>query len=85
MALHRDGDKFNNRADNLYWGDYDDNMQDRIRHRRHFNSKTHCKRDHELTEDNIYRMEGKPNRYCRKCRRIRHQKWYDKVKEDRNG
>lgn len=85
MVLHRDGDRFNNRPENLYWGDYDDNMQDRIRHGRHFNSKTQCKRGHELSEDNVYRIKGSTSRYCRKCRKIRHRKWYENVKEARNG
>lgn len=85
MALHRNGDKFDNRPENLYWGDYDDNMRDRISHGRHFNAKTHCKRGHELTEDNVYVAPQKPNaRYCRKCRRIRHQKWYEGVRNERS-
>lgn len=87
MALHADGNKFNNSAENLYWGDYNDNMKDRISHGRHFNTtKTHCKFGHELTKDNIYTPPKKPkSRYCRKCRKRRHDKWYAAVKEDRDG
>jgi len=86
MALHSDGNKFNNSSENMYWGDYDDNMKDRIDHGRHFNVKTDCKYGHALTEDNVYRVASKPNaRYCRKCRKRRHDKWYDAVKEARNG
>lgn len=86
LALHRNGYPGDNRASNLYWGDYDDNMKDRIRHGRHFNTKTHCKRGHELTQDNIYTPPKSPNsRYCRACRRIRHENWYDRLREGRNA
>lgn len=85
MALHRNGDKFDNRSDNLYWGDYDDNMRDRVNHGRHFNTKTHCKFGHELTAENTYTPPSNPNsRYCRACRKRRHDKWYDGVKGARN-
>lgn len=32
-ACHKDGDRRNNAAENLYWGDADDNAQDAQRHR----------------------------------------------------
>lgn len=35
--------------------------------------KTHCKRGHALTEDNIYRQPSAPSR--RSCRKCRHQAW----------
>jgi len=34
FALHRNGDKIDNRAANLYWGDAQDNTDDRVRHGR---------------------------------------------------
>ena len=34
LALHRDGDVLNCRAENLYWGTYEDNSRDRIAHGR---------------------------------------------------
>ena len=34
MACHIDGNKLNNRASNLYWGDAADNASDRMRHDR---------------------------------------------------
>lgn len=34
LALHKDGDVLNCRADNLYWGTYLDNSCDRVRHGR---------------------------------------------------
>ncbi|MBV6425512.1 MAG: hypothetical protein NAOJABEB_03333 [Steroidobacteraceae bacterium] len=38
--------------------------------------QTHCKRGHELTEDNIYRDPSHPNqRNCRICRRIRSREY----------
>jgi hypothetical protein len=33
--------------------------------------KTHCPKGHAYTENNIYRMPGKPNRYCKECHKIR--------------
>lgn len=32
LALHRNGDKLDNRAENLYWGTSRQNMEDSIRH-----------------------------------------------------
>lgn len=34
LALHRDGDVLNCRAENLYWGTHEDNSRDRIAHGR---------------------------------------------------
>lgn len=32
FGLHKDGDPSNNKPNNLYWGDHDQNMEDRKRH-----------------------------------------------------
>ena len=39
-ACHRDDNKLNNHADNLYWGSFSDNIQDQIRNGRHNNQHT---------------------------------------------
>jgi len=68
-AAHRDGDKQNNEPSNLYWATVAENNRDVIRHGRHHNAnKTHCKRGHELTPENLVRQEG---RACRECHRDR--------------
>ena len=36
LALHRDGNPLNNRAENLYWGDPHENCDDRRRHGTHY-------------------------------------------------
>lgn len=85
-ALHRDDDKLNNTEENLYWGSPSDNMYDRVRNGSHFNSKTECVRGHALVEENVYTPPGfETQRYCRTCRRIRHEKWYSGVKERRGN
>lgn len=48
-------------------------------------SKTHCKRGHALTEDNVYRPTKKPSRRdCIKCIRIRSKKTYQRLKDCRS-
>lgn len=54
----------------LYLGAQTDNMRDAVRRKRHVNSKkTHCKRGHPLTGENLYSYtnKGTPARCCRLC------------------
>ena len=70
LACHKDGDTLNNRADNLYWGSPEDNMQDALRHGTNRNaSKTHCPRGHEYNEANTIRG-ARGERRCRECAKI---------------
>lgn len=59
------------RPDHLFLGTAKDNTQDGVRKGRITGPaiRTHCKRGHELTEDNVYRYGGK--RKCRTCTRLR--------------
>ena len=67
---HLDGDPLNNRLDNLAWGSVSENALDRVRHGTHHQaSKTYCKRNHELTPDNLLPRQGR--RDCRICARER--------------
>jgi hypothetical protein len=69
-VCHNDGDHLNNRADNLRWGTKSENMYDRVTHGQDHNAnKTHCKRNHEYTEENTYTCP-KGWRQCRECNRI---------------
>jgi len=72
-ARHRDGDKLNNRADNLTWDTISANNLDKVEHGTHHEAlKTHCPAGHEYTEDNTYRAPGAPNkRHCRTCMKAR--------------
>jgi len=67
---HLDGDPDNSAASNLRYGTHAENMQDRLAHGRHpMANKTHCKRDHEFTDDNTLVYRG--SRFCRACKRHR--------------
>ncbi len=58
--------------DHLFIGTQKDNVRDMANKGRHGQQrKTHCKRGHELSGDNVYRYEKKPNiRHCKACRGI---------------
>lgn len=71
-ACHRNDVKLDNRVENLYWGDRQANMLDKVANGNHHNAKkTHCKRGHEFTEENTnYRTQGTWKiRRCRSCAR----------------
>lgn len=71
-ARHLDSDRTNNTAENLAWGTHADNMQDAVAAGRHFSvnrGRTHCRRDHEFTDENTYVHAGR--RICRACRAMR--------------
>ena len=58
------------RPEHLFLGTHQDNMADRDRKGRTFNgqsAKTHCKRGHPLTAENIYAYRGGRHRHCRIC------------------
>lgn len=68
---HLDGDRCNNRVDNLKYGTHSENMMDRERHGTdHERAKTHCKRGHPLAEPNL-RADRKRDghRVCLSCNR----------------
>jgi hypothetical protein len=70
LACHADGDKTNNRAENLYWGTAADNSQDTIRHGTNWMlRRTHCGHGHPLTDDNVSFVKG--YRSCILCLRRR--------------
>jgi hypothetical protein len=48
---HLDGNKFNNRLDNLTWGTRKENMGDRLRHGTYHRGSRHCHA--KLTEDRV--------------------------------
>lgn len=76
VCRHLDGDKTNNRVENLCWGSISENNFDIVRHGLHRNArKTHCLRGHEFTDENTYR-DSKGSRQCRECTRIRHRDRY---------
>lgn len=68
-GCHLNGVRTDNRLENLYWGTHSENIFDAVRHRTHHQAaKTHCKRGHKFSEENIIRTpEG--YRRCRTCTR----------------
>lgn len=68
QCCHRDGNRANNRVENLYWGTRSENELDKVRHGTHRNSKrTHCNSGHLFDEKNTGIKNG--YRYCRRCNR----------------
>lgn len=67
---HLDGDRLNNRLENLAYGTHSENMFDRVAHGRHpFVGRTHCSRGHEF-EPETTRLRGPgQGRCCVLCRR----------------
>ncbi|ATN90828.1 HNH endonuclease [Gordonia phage Lysidious] len=66
-VCHRNGIGTDNRLVNLQYGTRSENAVDQVRHGVHnMASKTHCKRNHELTADNVYFYRG--GRTCRACK-----------------
>lgn len=73
FALHGNGVRDDNRAENLRWGSQSENIRESVLQGTHANArKTHCKYGHELTDENTYRYPSVPERReCRKCREER--------------
>lgn len=73
---HMDGNKTNNRAENLAWGTHSENAMDQVRHGTHRNTKkTHCDRGHEFTVENTY-WRSNTHRTCLTCKRLMENRGY---------
>lgn len=77
MACHGNGDKLDNRRNNLRWGTAADNAQDMVRHGTQAEvKKTHCPYGHELVVPNLARYAlRRGHRYCKACARARTACW----------
>lgn len=76
-VCHNDGDRQNNRADNLRYDTRSENNRDITRQGRRPALDPNCKNDHPLTGDNLSFNNG--GRVCRICERVRsHQKYLRK-------
>jgi hypothetical protein len=67
-ALHNDDDEHNNRADNLRWGTYAENMADMSKHYRQ--RRTECVNGHDITKPGSLYENGR-SRKCKICARAR--------------
>lgn len=68
-ACHCDGDRDNNRLDNLRWDTRSANTLDQVAHgTHHMARRTHCPRGHEHTKWNVRSRPSRPlERECRAC------------------
>lgn len=75
LVRHLDNNPKNNRLENLAWGSASENVLDQVKAGTHNNArKTHCLRGHEFTPENTIK-NGPNGRGCRKCNKIRMEKW----------
>lgn len=78
-VLHGNGNKRDNRLQNLRWGTNSENVQDTIKHgtRRSFwAERTHCSSNHEYTEENTRWYKG--HRYCKTCGKAAQKRYREK-------
>lgn len=69
QVSHGDGDRVNNRVENLRWASSKDNAQDTIRHGRNAKlNRVECPKGHPYTPENIYIL-GSGARLCKTCTR----------------
>lgn len=71
VVRHKDDNKDNNCVSNLEYGTDSDNKQDALRNGRNANAaKTHCKRGHPLSGENVW-IEKTGARHCKQCAKER--------------
>ena len=77
-VCHANGDRSDNRVENLRWGTHSENCLEQVAHGTHRNtSKDRCLRGHLFTDANTYiRPNGARN--CVTCRNLKLRAWYRK-------
>ena len=77
QVLHRNDDRTDNSADNLYWGTPQQNRIDSVANGVHgYSKRGACSRGHEYTVENTY--QSKTGRVCRSCKAIYRQRAREK-------
>lgn len=75
-SCHNNGNRYDNRLENLRYDSRSENALDRVRHGTHpMASKTHCKRGHEFTPENTIKASANGGRRCRTCTVQYHQNY----------
>ena len=68
-GCHGNGDRTDNRLENLRWGTRSENVLDKVKHGNHPQSaKTHCPQGHPYSPENT-RIHASGRRRCRTCER----------------
>lgn len=87
LVRHLNGHAYDNRLENLAYGTPLENAADAKRHgtvRSPISERTHCKRGHELSGENIYRRgEGGRLRVCKACMKMHQKAHYERKKAAR--
>lgn len=85
-VLHRDGDRANNRLDNLSWGTHAENVRDQLAHGTHTHAALEaCPQGHPYSGENLYVYPGRPHRGCRECRRTHSRNQARRIAAARRG
>lgn len=80
IGCHNDGDKNNNRPENLRWDTYSSNSYDTVRHGNHHQvKKTECLNGHDITTSDSVYENAQGYRRCKLCQRARAKAQYLKV------
>ena len=70
--------------DHLYFGDHQQNADDKMLRGRHAGANaTHCKNGHEFTPGNTYLYQGR--RKCKSCHRKRSREWQQKHRQQQRA
>ena len=73
-VCHNNGDRVDNRAENLRYDTRSANILDAVGQGTHFSpnrDKTHCRQNHPLSGSNLYVPPGSNSRHCKQCQRDR--------------